>query len=146
MYWLRFVLHDWSDPYASKILKRLRAAAGSKSTLVVEDGVQEFACPNPPKISAMHGNAPIPAPAPLLSNYGTAKGLNYHLDFVVSGCISRKNPRALITDLVQMLALFNAHERTMTMWEKLLTEAGWKVERVYPAAPGGTTKIVTSPV
>src|ERR1700722_19218502 len=49
VFFLRVVLHDWSDDYARKLLSRLREAAGEAAdeqttTLVVADFVMPLAC------------------------------------------------------------------------------------------------------
>lgn len=46
----------------------------------------------------------------------------------------------------QMLILFNAKERTVGDFVKLLAGAGWKLERVYPTYPNGYFKLVSSPI
>lgn len=46
----------------------------------------------------------------------------------------------------QMLILFNAKERTVGDFVKLLAGAGWKLERVYPTHPNGYFKLISSPI
>ena len=66
---LRFIVHDWSDKYAIKILRHLREAATMDTKLVVIDVIVSHTCKSDtgsvnPKISA--------PPAPLLQNWGEA--------------------------------------------------------------------------
>lgn len=73
VFFLKQVLHDWSDEYCLKILKYLRAAATSQTKLVLMDSIMPFACHDP---SADHDARHIPgavareAPPPLLANFG----------------------------------------------------------------------------
>ncbi|KAJ7593960.1 S-adenosyl-L-methionine-dependent methyltransferase [Mycena floridula] len=44
VYFLRYIIHDWSDKEAKQILSQLRAAAGPTSKLVVFDGLAQHTC------------------------------------------------------------------------------------------------------
>lgn len=85
VYMMRAILHDWSDTYATKILKRLRDAASPESKLVLVEAILQHTCPSPEEYADIPGAVVPPAPAPLLANYGIAKELtDYSLDYVVS--------------------------------------------------------------
>ena len=87
---LRYILHDWSNPKAIEILKRLReAAVPGKTKLVVIDGIIQYACAIDQK--KIHGAEDIvfegsdkkgEVPAGLLPNLGKAGARNYFLDLV----------------------------------------------------------------
>ena len=67
MYFLRVVIHDWSDAESKKILSNLRTAAGTASKLVIFDSLAVPTCEDPS--SSVQGPK---APAPLLANLGIA--------------------------------------------------------------------------
>lgn len=147
MYLLRVVLHDWPDAYAAKILKQIREAASSDSKLVLQECVVQYACPSTSEHADIPGAVVTPAPAPLLANFGIAKNISdYYADFIVSCLRSEVHDFASISALVQMMSFFNAHERTVGQWVKLLAGTGWKLERIYPTHPIGFSKLVASPV
>jgi hypothetical protein len=35
VYWLRYVIHDWSDDYCIRILKNIKAAMGPRSRILI---------------------------------------------------------------------------------------------------------------
>lgn len=82
---MKQIMHDWVDPYAIKILTRLREVAKPDTQLIIIDSVIPFACHDP---SADHGYA-VPgavikeAPEPLLPNYGVANLTCYTADMTV---------------------------------------------------------------
>lgn len=73
------IIHDWSDKYAIKLLKNLRAAAGPHTKLVLIDSIVNYACETP----AQNKLAEDKVPAPLLPNLGGATLLAYEVDIVV---------------------------------------------------------------
>ena len=87
---LRYILHDWSNPKAIEILKRLReAAVPGKTRLVVIDVIIQYACATDRK--KIEGAEDIvfegsdkkgEVPAGLLPNLGKAEARNYFLDLV----------------------------------------------------------------
>ena len=85
---LRHILHDWSDPYASKILKQLRAAAKESTRLVFVEQLLLYACYDPSTgtssvVGAAELGGPLP-PAPLLPNMGIVNLTSYLTDMQVS--------------------------------------------------------------
>ena len=44
VYLLKYILHDWPDAYAKKILQHLRDAASQETRLVVMDRIIPYAC------------------------------------------------------------------------------------------------------
>ena len=85
MFLLRWVLHDWPDKYAIKILENLRkAAVVGKTKLIIVESIMDFACESKGVAIKETGPAPKPAPAPLLPNLGGANLLSYSIDIIVS--------------------------------------------------------------
>lgn len=78
-------MHDWSDPYAVKILSQLREAAQPDTKLILIDSVMPFACHDPGADNGQGivGAVPKEAPEPLLANYGVANELAYVADLTV---------------------------------------------------------------
>ncbi|EKM59060.1 uncharacterized protein PHACADRAFT_181077 [Phanerochaete carnosa HHB-10118-sp] len=110
---LKLILHDWADDYCLKILRHLRAAARPDTALVVIDALVPYACRGAEKeVAAIPGAEGDQAPEPLLANYGTANELVYFMD-------------------VNMHLLFNAQERTVAQFERLLRRAGWAIKAVH---------------
>ncbi|KAF8206050.1 O-methyltransferase-domain-containing protein [Mycena galopus ATCC 62051] len=86
VFFLRYIVHNWSDPYARKILTHLRGAANRDTTLVVVDHILPYACPQetlPPDIAALSEALDAAAP-PLLPNFGAANALGHSLDSLAS--------------------------------------------------------------
>lgn len=88
VFFLRFIIHDWPDKYAKKILVNLRAAATSETKLILSDYVVPYATPSG-VATAETGGGPETAlrraPAPLLANWGLASAPVYGSDFQVWG-------------------------------------------------------------
>lgn len=72
VFMMRMILHDWSDEYCVKILRRLRAAAGPSTQLVVIDSIMTYACEEPEAVNSIPGAKLAQPPFPLLPNYGAA--------------------------------------------------------------------------
>jgi hypothetical protein len=86
VFFLRYIVHNWSDPYARKILTHLRGAATRDTTLVVVDHILPYACPQatiPPDVAALSEALDTAAP-PLLPNFGAANALGHSLDSLAS--------------------------------------------------------------
>ena len=79
-------MHDWSDPYASKILSELRKVALPDTQLLIVDNILAYACHDPTydNNDNIPGAACRDAPAPLLANFGAANELSYAIDMAVS--------------------------------------------------------------
>lgn len=72
LFMLRFVIHDWADREAIKILKNLRAAATpGKTKLLIVDNIVSYACPGTIEDN-VEGLVVPTAPEPLLANFGSA--------------------------------------------------------------------------
>ncbi|KAI0682001.1 S-adenosyl-L-methionine-dependent methyltransferase [Earliella scabrosa] len=113
---LRAVAHNWGDEKVIELLKLLRAAAGPNTKLLWVDNMLAYACVDDE--SGKEGSEAfgavrslVPEGSPLLPNLGRASSNGYILD-------------------IQMLARYNAKERTYREYEALTTASGWKITRV----------------
>ncbi|KLO11773.1 S-adenosyl-L-methionine-dependent methyltransferase [Schizopora paradoxa] len=113
VYFLKHVLHDWSDAASLEILRNIRAAAGPDTKLVVMDKVLPYTC----LVSEDTDTTEVPGymrptlPAPLTNVGAASAGFPY-------------------TAAMQMLMIGNGQERTINHFVRLLKEAGWKLECV----------------
>ena len=76
------MLHDWADEYCVTILKHLRAAAGSKTQLVVVEQLIACVCDEPVTHEIPGAEVPV-SPSPLLHNSGRAASMAYNTDVMV---------------------------------------------------------------
>ncbi|KAI2622395.1 S-adenosyl-L-methionine-dependent methyltransferase [Hypoxylon sp. NC1633] len=103
VYWLRGILHDWSDDYCVSILKAIKPSMSHKSRILICDPVMNttFGCP---EIRA--------APSPLPANYG------YHVRY----CHNRD---------VALMATINGIERTPAEFKALFERAGLRLVKFW---------------
>ncbi|KAJ7812766.1 O-methyltransferase [Mycena leptocephala] len=110
VFFLRWILHDWADPSAVRILHTLRQAAKPETKLVTMDVIIPYTCSDTstdlirPKVPEV--------PAPLLPNMGSASNMKYWLD-------------------LQMFVLGNCQERTLGHLVRLAHQSGWEVSEVH---------------
>ncbi len=84
IFFVKSVLHDWSDKYALKILKQLRDAATPSTKLLVVDIILPYAChETEEETDGITGAVSIKAPKPLLANWGAVNDFSYILDICV---------------------------------------------------------------
>jgi len=85
IFFLKNVLHNWSDKYGSKILKRLREAATPHMKLVCLELIVPYACHDTEEDSGdgITGLANAKAQKPLLANWGAVNDSIYHDDIAV---------------------------------------------------------------
>jgi hypothetical protein len=76
------VLHNWADEYCLPILKHLRAAAGPKTQLIVDEMMISFVCDEPATREIPGAELPVP-PQPLIRNMGWAALTAYKTDVLV---------------------------------------------------------------
>ncbi|KAJ7615369.1 S-adenosyl-L-methionine-dependent methyltransferase [Roridomyces roridus] len=105
IFFMRYVLHDWSDEDARKILQQLRAAAHPDTVLIILDHALPYLFRG-----NSNSNSSDP-PEPLLPTYGAANTMGY------------------VKDVVMMVNL-NGKERREDELEALVESAGWKFEGV----------------
>ncbi|KAF8652613.1 hypothetical protein AX16_004302 [Volvariella volvacea WC 439] len=84
VFFVKHVLHDWSDERCKVILSHLREAATPQTKLYVIDTLIPFACRDRTEETGIPGAIPNEAPEPLLANYGAVNNLVYSIDMVVS--------------------------------------------------------------
>jgi hypothetical protein len=128
VFYIKSVLHNWSDHYVLKILEQLRCAASADTRLIVADILLCYTCHEPP-FNNIPGSRFIEAPAPLLPNYGAANELSYMFDMVVRSTMSFSAAIKLLISQ-QMMAILNAQERTLLQMTELLRNSRWKVVSV----------------
>ncbi|KZV76595.1 O-methyltransferase [Peniophora sp. CONT] len=127
VFFLRWVLHDWSDGYCLDILKQLRAAAKASTRLVIVDSLIPYACIEDETESIPGAQRPVP-PRPLLPNLGQFSALTYFTD-------------------IQVMNTLNGQERTITQVKVLMEEAGWKLVNVHLSNfPPSSSKAIAVPV
>ncbi|KAF9025652.1 S-adenosyl-L-methionine-dependent methyltransferase [Hymenopellis radicata] len=108
VYFLRMILHDWSDAKCKDILTNLRVAASPSSKVVVFELLATYTCAD--------ASNPVEAPYPLLGNLGVAGG-------------------GFLTGMdIGLLASQGGKERTKDEFEALGKECGWKLETVIPGS------------
>ncbi|KAF4213605.1 hypothetical protein CNMCM5878_010291 [Aspergillus fumigatiaffinis] len=103
IYFLRYVLHDWSDDYCVRILSAIRQSMATHSRLLICDQVMNTTIGDPDLESA---------PSPLPANYG------YHTRFSHSRDIT-------------MMSCINGIERTPAEFKSLLQAAGLKLKKIW---------------
>ncbi|KAF5371626.1 hypothetical protein D9758_003596 [Tetrapyrgos nigripes] len=107
VYFLRGIVHNWSDAQATQILSHLREAAAPSSKLVIFDMLGRHTCEDP----NLEGLDLPKAPYPLLAQLGVE--LPSYMDMV-------------------MLMYLGGQERTKDEFAALGLRTGWKLERVKP--------------
>ena len=85
IFFLKNVLHDWSDEYGLKILKQLRRSATPDTKLVCVEMILPYACHDTEENSGdgITGLAHVKAQKPLLANWGAVNSFIYQADVAV---------------------------------------------------------------
>ncbi|KAF8719122.1 hypothetical protein AX14_011412 [Amanita brunnescens Koide BX004] len=112
VFFLKNVLHDWSDEYCVKILKPLREAATPNTILILMESISPYACHVVTTDNGIKGAVAQEAPPPLLANWGASKEMVYIVDMT-------------------MMVLCNSLERTVIQFDQLLRRAGWRIRTVH---------------
>ncbi|KAM0811989.1 putative O-methyltransferase domain-containing protein [Seiridium cardinale] len=105
VYWLRYILHDWSDDYCVNILSRIREAMGPSSRILIADQVMDTTIGSP---DLMEDRAPVP----LLANYGQYVRYSHQRD-------------------LGMMALINGIERTPAQFRSIIEAAGLQLVKIW---------------
>ncbi|KAI0346013.1 S-adenosyl-L-methionine-dependent methyltransferase [Trametopsis cervina] len=135
VFFMRMILHDWSDAYCHKILSQLRATAQPHTRLVVIDNIVSYACDagkgsqSEDRINgAVIRDSKADMPAPLLANKGEAGVVSYLADLT-------------------MLTFLNGCERTLKQMHALFEASGWTVQQVVLGSgfEGQASQIVGAP-
>ncbi|KAJ7845650.1 O-methyltransferase [Mycena olivaceomarginata] len=124
---LRWVMHDWADPSAVRILKHLRDAATPQTRLITVDIILPYTCHDTSSTRQIAGAAFPSAPAPLLPNMGAASNMKYWLD-------------------LQMFVLGNCQERTLDHFVQLAFRGGWRVCQVHHIPGSALGQCVSVPI
>jgi hypothetical protein len=92
IFFLKHIMHDWSDPYCSKILDQLYEAATPTTRLIVMEVILPYACHDQSADSrtGIPGGTLREALAPLLANWGATNVMVYHADICVSTSLTCK--------------------------------------------------------
>ncbi|KAL4889029.1 S-adenosyl-L-methionine-dependent methyltransferase [Aspergillus ambiguus] len=103
VYFLRYVLHDWSDGCCINILSRIRESMAPSSRLLICEQV----------MNTTRGDPHLPsAPEPLPANYGCYTRFSHSRDLTMMGCI-------------------NGIERTPEEFKTVLGAAGLELKRIW---------------
>jgi len=94
IYYMRHIIHDWSNPDSVIILKGIRGAMAPSSKLLI----QEFAIPD---LTRVESDTNMQAPEPLLPNYGIGRSIPYYVD-------------------LHMMNTLNARERTLREFDDIV--------------------------
>ncbi|KAK7453456.1 hypothetical protein VKT23_011729 [Stygiomarasmius scandens] len=114
IYYMKHIMHDWPDAEAMMILKNIAKVMKPSSRVFVHDIVMKHVYTKEEEGTSANV-AMERAPAPLLPNYGTGSIRNYHQD-------------------INMLAMFNAQERTCEEFIQLGAESGLELVKVWDFA------------
>ncbi|KAK0615277.1 S-adenosyl-L-methionine-dependent methyltransferase [Bombardia bombarda] len=103
VYWLRYIMHDWSDDYCITILSAIKSAMGPRSRILICDQVMNTTLGSP--------ELP-PAPAPLPANWGYYTRYSHQRDLC-------------------MLSIINGIERKPSEFEDIIQRAGLKLRKIW---------------
>lgn len=113
VYMLRFILHDWSDDEARRILEHLRQAATPSTTLLILEQIVPYTSPVEDQVATTIPGAAAPKlPEVLQGNGGMATS-------IVS-----------MADLQMLNFGGGSQERTIAAWNNLVRSSGWKIESI----------------
>ncbi|KAG2419142.1 hypothetical protein HFD88_002246 [Aspergillus terreus] len=104
VYWLRYILHDWSDDYCVQILSAIKAAMKPHSRILICDQVMNTTAGFPERIAS--------APEPLPANYGYFTRYSHQRD-------------------IAMMSIINGIERTPAEFQDIIERSGLVMSRIY---------------
>ncbi|KAH8828188.1 O-methyltransferase-domain-containing protein, partial [Flagelloscypha sp. PMI_526] len=113
VFFLKSILHDWSDAKVITILGHLRKAAGAYTKLIIIDSIISHACAPPELEEPVEGATRKQLyPPPLLPNGGIpGTGMAYPGD-------------------ITMMAMLGGQERTLVHLQEVLKLSGWKLTQI----------------
>ncbi|KAK1215011.1 hypothetical protein PQX77_022396 [Marasmius sp. AFHP31] len=114
VYYMKNVIHNWSDSEAITILRNVANVMKTQSRLLIHELILKHVYSEPSTIKSKTVGIES-APAPLLPNYGTGNIRHYNLD-------------------VSMLTLCNSHERTCEEYASLCAKVGLNLVEVWDLA------------
>ncbi|PLN86961.1 S-adenosyl-L-methionine-dependent methyltransferase [Aspergillus taichungensis] len=103
VYWLRYIMHDWSDDYCVQILSAIRSSMGERSRLLICDQVMN---------TTLGCQEIESAPKPLPANYGYFTRYSHQRD-------------------IAMMALINGIERTPAEFRDIAERAGLVLRKIF---------------
>ncbi|KAL4890073.1 S-adenosyl-L-methionine-dependent methyltransferase [Aspergillus ambiguus] len=104
IYWLRYILHDWSDDYCIQILSAIKGSMKSGSRILICDQVMNTTAGFTRQIAS--------APAPLPANYGYFTRYSHQRD-------------------ITMMSIINGIERTPAEFQDIIERSGLVMSRIY---------------
>lgn len=118
VYWLRYVMHDWSDDFCVRILAGIKPSMGPRSRILICDQVMN---------TTLGTEELAAAPAPLPANWvrDTWKSMIKRLTY--QGYYTRYSHQR---DLA-MMALLNGIERTPREFRNIIEKAGLKLHKIW---------------
>ncbi|KAF9563372.1 S-adenosyl-L-methionine-dependent methyltransferase [Agrocybe pediades] len=119
VYFLKNIIHDWSDEEAITILKNVRDAMAPHSRVLL----QEYILPPGHRVSDKESGIIKQAPEPLLPNYGAGLIQQYCLD-------------------IHILNLLNGQVRTLAQYIKLGEAAGLKFVKLREVGQTGVVEYI----
>ncbi|KAI1324237.1 S-adenosyl-L-methionine-dependent methyltransferase [Xylariaceae sp. FL0255] len=103
VYWLRYILHDWSDDYCVQILSAIKPSMGPRSRILICDQV----------MNTTRGCDELPAaPEPLPANWGYYTRYSHQRDLA-------------------MMAIINGIERKPAEFQEIVQRAGLKIKKIW---------------
>ncbi|KAF5387590.1 hypothetical protein D9757_006616 [Collybiopsis confluens] len=114
------VTHDWPDKQCIEILSNIRKVMKPTSHVLI----QEIVLQNVALTSSESGDF-IQAPLPLLPNYGVAQARQYNQD-------------------INMMAIFNSRERSLSDFIDLGTQVGLKFLRMWDTMETGIVEFIVA--
>ncbi|KAF9457494.1 O-methyltransferase [Collybia nuda] len=115
VFFMKSIVHDWSEPYITKILTHLRAAARPDTKLVVCDVVMTYSCREPSQSTTgdivVAEDPVLVAPELLKTGFNSVNDMVWTLD-------------------AAMLVFHNTQEHTLPQMNQLFTKCGWKIVKV----------------
>ncbi|KAI0196797.1 S-adenosyl-L-methionine-dependent methyltransferase [Xylaria flabelliformis] len=103
VYWLRYILHDWSDEYCVQILSRIKPSMGPRSRIMICDQVMN---------TTVGCNELPAAPYPLPANWGYFTRYSHQRDLA-------------------MMSIINGIERKPAEFRNLVDRAGLKLRKIW---------------
>ncbi|KAI9672395.1 MAG: hypothetical protein M1817_003417 [Caeruleum heppii] len=103
VYWMRYIMHDWSDEDCIKILTGIRCSMRPQSRILIADAVMN---------TTLGCDEIASAPKPLPANYG------FHTRYAHS------------RDLA-LMTIMNGLERTPAMWDDLIGRSGLALRKIW---------------
>ncbi|PMD30938.1 S-adenosyl-L-methionine-dependent methyltransferase [Hyaloscypha variabilis F] len=103
VYWLRYIMHDWSDTYCIAILSALAPALTSNSRILLCEQIMN---------TTLGFDQITKAPEPLPANYGAVKRYSHQRDLC-------------------LMSTLNGIERTPAQFRNIIEKAGLKIERFW---------------